>query len=129
MKNSKPLETLIAEAKAIESAATPGPWTNWPHTAVLATTDGVLDSHRGHVAEASMNDQIGAPEACDNAAFIAYARTALPALIEALELAIEQKDAWIRLHFADDHEATFQIMKAIGTEDQAIAAILLKGTT
>jgi hypothetical protein len=52
--------------------------------------------------------------------FVAAARTAVPALIEALELAIEQRDSWIISNdYADINQTEI--------DDAELAAILTKG--
>ena len=57
---------------------------------------------------------------------IEYARTALPVFIEALELAIEQRTSALE---GIDWRHESHMERRIAEQDQAIAAILTKGTT
>lgn len=79
----KSLETLLAETKAIVEAATPGPWES--------INGGICDSNvdvGGNVCSICPET----PEAKANEEFILHARTMMPALMEALELAVEQRN-------------------------------------
>lgn len=79
----KTFEQLLAETKAIVEAATSGPWES--------INGGICDSNvdvGGNVCGICPET----PEAKANEAFILHSRTMMPALIEALELAVEQRD-------------------------------------
>lgn len=77
----KPLEQLLAETKAIVEAATPGPWELSKHnpTEILQ----IYDAESGEWVCEPVDEETGA--------FIAHARTMMPLLIEALELAVENQ--------------------------------------
>ena len=115
---NKTLEQLLTESKAIASAASTGPWKSMGqaiYTSDYRPREIGRTSKAGDVADA---------------AFIAYARTAVPAIIEALELAIEQRNAAVasyRLSKGSTHDDVEQVY--IPRLDQALAAILTKGTT
>ena len=72
------LTELLAETKAIVEAATPGPWELSKHnpTEILQ----IYDAESGEWVCEPVDEETGA--------FIAHARTMLPLLIEALELAM-----------------------------------------
>ena len=89
---------LLAETKAIVEAATPGPWgfdscgDVYPESPGLfeVEADKKLIFHGGFGDSPGIGSTTYWAEGNPNAAFIAHARTMLPALIEALELAVEQ---------------------------------------
>lgn len=106
----KPLEQLLAETKAVVEAATPGPWELSKHnpTEILQ----IYDAESGEWVCEPVDEETGA--------FIAHARTMLPALIEALELAIEQRNRFACNYNFEPFD------DAIAPFDQAIADIIRK---
>jgi hypothetical protein len=102
------LTTKLQEIKARAEAATPGPWEEYVHTSIFAVIEGTLDSHRGHIADASINDEFDPPQASNNADFIANARQDIPALLRLVKVLREQRDMDINVYacFLDPERKT-----------------------
>lgn len=66
----------VEHTKALEAAATPGEWAAYP--------GGLISSADGPVASVGERDESDIPTQAD-AEFIAHARTAVPALVAAVE--------------------------------------------
>jgi len=84
------LTALIAEARALDAAATPGPWT----TDVWCGTDGGVAARGPHL-RSDEDDEPGAEHyvrAEADAALIARARTLLPQLADAVERLQAERD-------------------------------------
>lgn len=103
----KTLTDILAETKAIVEAATPGPWLLSMSNQVVR----ILDPEPKAIAKFVEDD-------IPNAQFIAHARSMMPALIEALELAVEQRQYLEELFLV-----RLDLRKA---RDQALADIILR---
>lgn len=94
-----PPAALLAEAKALASKATPGPWHVEPNT-TLIWGESAADYLGYPVARA--HARLGHGEGRANAAFIARSRTLIPALCAALRQALKAiKDLEARLDVAE----------------------------
>lgn len=123
---SNELDTLIAELRKTADLATPGPWAT-----------GCYDEE--YSPELYVDEPNGICEGCigriklvrdEDAIFIAAARTLVPALLDALELARAQRDEAVKAH----HEERWQrghtrqpdedIKDELGDLDAQLAAAL-----
>lgn len=105
----------IAELRALEQAATPGPWERWAEHAdffarVKKNTRGVMIGER--VGECTDDSDEGEALAFANADFIVAARTAVPELLDENE---RLRDLIGRLHEALD------LARARGQYDDLLA--------
>lgn len=103
------LQTILAEIKAREAAATPEPWHvqgrdddgkgQFIVQALTAVGCDEDDNEHGTVGNTVFqNNDVSYGYSCnyhDNAEFIAHARTDLPRLVKALEKAIAQRDTYV----------------------------------
>jgi hypothetical protein len=95
--------------REMAEAATPGPWTQVDSPRLRGAIDAEIDGHKREVASASGQApqfDLRADAATiqhANAEFIAAARTAIPALLDALDAAERERDAKQR-GFEDLHE-------------------------
>ena len=122
---SKPLTELLAETKAIVEAATSGPWFHQEDEVMedCSIADRIVGPYLGEQVCAVYVDS---ENEIANADFIAHARNMMPALIEALELAVEQRDEqlafWCQTNGVVGHRAK-EIRDGF---QQALADILLR---
>lgn len=125
MTTPKTIASLIAEVKRLDAVATPGPW----KPSVGERVDpGYYSAEFGqgpHLAaywEPGVDGKRVTPSAKMDAEFIAAARTALPILARALELAISQRDGWIRRYdFPHYKEIEAQITKDNAALDRLVS--------
>jgi len=90
---------VIDKLKELCSKATPGNWFVAGPTHLVIATRLQPDPHNGkRIATTIVEDVGGKVQAEYNAAFIACARTALPALIEYVEALEWKRECWEMLH-------------------------------
>lgn len=127
--SSSPLD--LEAIKKLADAATPGPWSADPTGTVCADADLVLDVNGGEIlpeggpmeiAECYRNERPDWTERASNAAFIAAARTAVPALLAALEEAQRRLETMTYVARRNKEHVYQQTEYAVELEGQLAAA-------
>ena len=116
------LTELLAETKAIVEAATSGPWFHQEDEVMedCSIADRIVGPYLGEQVCAVYVDS---ENEIANADFIAHARNMMPALIEALELAIEQTNR-ILIYRCEEIGSDFEECKRLNA--QALADIIIR---
>jgi hypothetical protein len=121
----KPTAEILRELKELSERATPGPWTR--DNPMLGEDEGIWilapdkDDYLNSIASVRRGCLEAGPESQNlpDAEFIAESRTALPKLIAALELAIEQRNVCIKMTYGYT-----QTNARINSDDAKIEEIL-----
>ena len=120
----KNLTELLAETKAIVEAATPGPWELNKHNPTE-----ILQIYSAEFEGINSGEWVCEPVDEENGAFIAHARSMMPALIEALELAVLQRTEvvrGVRAVFIQHTGIDLEPEPELSEMDQALADIIRK---